>query len=98
MTPKHLQLVSILEGISFLLLLGVAMPLKYMFDNPVLVPYVGMAHGVLFIAFLVVLLVVCQRMGWSLLVFVVGLLAAILPFAPFLFERWIAKKVAAEAQ
>ena len=98
MTPKHLQLVSILEGISFLLLLGVAMPMKYMFDNPVLVPYVGMAHGVLFIAFLVVLLVVCQRMGWSLLVFVVGLLAAILPFAPFLFERWIAKKVAAEAQ
>lgn len=96
MTPTQLRLVSFLEGLSFLFLLGVAMPLKYMFDNPVLVPYAGMAHGVLFIAFVVVLLIVCQRQGWSLMVFVFGLVAAFLPFMPFVFERYIAKKVASE--
>lgn len=94
MTPTHLRLVSLLEGLSFLFLLGIAMPLKYAFDNPVLVPFAGMAHGVLFIAFVVVLLVVCQRQGWSLLVFVAGLIASLLPFMPFVFERWVAKKVA----
>lgn len=96
MTPTHLRLVSFLEGLSFVFLLGVAMPLKYLFDMPALVPFAGMAHGVLFIAFIVVLLIVCQRQGWSLLVFVVGLIAAFLPLMPFVFERWIAKKVADE--
>lgn len=89
MTPTHLRLISFLEGVSFLVLLGIAMPLKYMFDKPFLVPYAGMAHGVLFILFIVVLLVVCQLQKWSLKVFVIGLIASILPFAPFIFERYI---------
>lgn len=91
MTPQHLRLVSFLEGLSFLFLLGIAMPLKYYADNPILMPYAGMLHGVLFIAFIVVLLVVCQRQKWSITVFLLGLIAAFLPLAPFLFERYIAK-------
>lgn len=97
MTPTHLRLISFLEGLSFLFLLGIAMPLKYKFNNPVLIPYAGMTHGVLFIAFVVVLLVVCQRQKWSLTVFVFGLVAGFLPFMPFVFERYIAKKVDNEA-
>lgn len=89
MTPTHLRLISFLEGLSFLLLLGVAMPLKYWFDKPFLVPYAGMFHGVMFVVFIVLLLVVCQIKGWSLSVFVIGLVVAILPFAPFWFERYI---------
>lgn len=91
MTPTHLRVISFLEGLSFIILLGIAMPLKYMFDKPFLVPYAGMAHGVLFIAFIVVLLVVCQLQKWSLKVFAIGLIASVLPFAPFIFERYIHK-------
>lgn len=91
MTPTHLRIISYLEAISFIVLLGIAMPLKYMFDKPFLVPYAGITHGVLFIIFVVVLLVVCQLQKWSLKVFVIGLIASVLPFAPFFFERYIHK-------
>lgn len=61
MNIKTLRLVGLIEGISFLLLLFIAMPVKYMMDNPVLVKYIGMGHGVLFILFLVVLFAVCEK-------------------------------------
>lgn len=61
MNIKTLRLVGLLEGISFLLLLFIAMPVKYMMDNPILVKYIGMGHGVLFVLFLVVLFAVCEN-------------------------------------
>ena len=91
MNIKTLRLVGLLEGISFLLLLFIAMPMKYMFDNPILVKYVGMGHGVLFIAFLVVLFVVCEKQKWSLKMFILGLIASILPFGPFVFDAKLKK-------
>lgn len=87
MNVKMLRIVGVIEGISFLLLLGVAMPMKYVWDNPIWVKYLGMAHGVLFLLFLALLFIVCHRMKWSLSVFVMGLIAAVLPFAPFLFDQ-----------
>lgn len=86
MNIKTLRLVGLIEGISFLLLLFIAMPVKYMMDNPVLVKYVGMGHGVLFILFLVVLFAVCEKQKWSLSIFIMGLIASILPFGPFIFD------------
>jgi integral membrane protein len=83
---KTLRLVGLLEGISFLLLLFIAMPVKYMLDNPVLVKYMGMGHGVLFILFLVVLFAVCEKQKWPLSMFILGLIASILPFGPFIFD------------
>ena len=91
MNIKTLRLVGLLEGISFLLLLFIAMPMKYIFDNPILVKYVGMGHGVLFIAFLVVLFVVCEKQKWSLKMFILGLIASILPFGPFVFDAKLKK-------
>ena len=91
MNIKTLRWVGFLEGISFLLLLFIAMPMKYMFDNPILVKYVGMGHGVLFIAFLVVLFVVCEKQKWSLEMFILGLIASILPFGPFVFDAKLKK-------
>lgn len=61
MNIKTLRLVGLLEGISFLLLLFIAMPVKYMMDNPILVKYIGMGHGILFVLFLVVLFAVCEN-------------------------------------
>lgn len=91
MNIKTLRWVGFLEGISFLLLLFIAMPMKYMFDNPILVKYVGMGHGVLFIAFLVVLFLVCEKQKWSLKMFILGLIASILPFGPFVFDAKLKK-------
>lgn len=91
MNIKTLRWVGFLEGISFLLLLFIAMPMKYMFDNPILVKYVGMGHGVLFIAFLVVLFVVCEKQKWSIKMFILGLIASILPFGPFVFDAKLKK-------
>ena len=91
MNIQTLRVVGFLEGISFLLLLFIAMPMKYIFDNPMLVKYVGMGHGVLFILFLIVLLVVCEKQKWSLKMFILGLIASILPFGPFVFDTKIKK-------
>mgnify|MGYP003422481995 CR=1 FL=1 len=87
MNIQTLRVVGLLEGLSFLLLLFIAMPMKYMFDNPVLVKYVGMGHGVLFILFLIVLFAVCEKQKWSITIFLMGLAASILPFGPFVFDR-----------
>lgn len=91
MNIQTLRVVGFLEGISFLLLLFVAMPMKYIFDNPILVKYVGIGHGVLFILFLIVLFVVCEKQKWSLKMFILGLIASILPFGPFVFDAKIKK-------
>ncbi|WP_180085758.1 MULTISPECIES: DUF3817 domain-containing protein [Acinetobacter] len=91
MNIKTLRLVGLFEGISFLLLLFIAMPVKYMMDNPILVKYVGMGHGVLFVLFLVVLFAVCEKQKWSLNMFLMGLIASILPFGPFLFDLKLKK-------
>lgn len=91
MNIKTLRIVGFLEGLSFLLLLFVAMPLKYIWDNPIWVKYVGMGHGILFIAFLAVLFIVCEKMKWSIKMFVLGLIASILPFGPFVFDHKLKK-------
>ena len=48
---QTLRILGNIEGISYLLLLGVAMPMKYYFEMPMAVKITGMAHGVLFVAY-----------------------------------------------
>ena len=87
MNIQTLRVVGLFEGISFLLLLFIAMPMKYMLDTPILVKYVGMGHGVLFMLFLIVLFTVCEKQKWSIYMFIMGLIASILPFGTFVFDR-----------
>lgn len=89
MNIKTLRWVGLLEGISFLLLLFIAMPMKYILGHPILVKYVGMGHGILFIAFLAVLFIVCEKQKWPIQIFILGLIASILPFGPFVFDKKI---------
>lgn len=91
MNIKSLRIIGFLEGMSFLLLLFIAMPMKYIWGNPIMVKYVGMGHGVLFIAFLLVLMVVVQKMKWSNRIFFLGFIASILPFGPFVFDHQLKK-------
>ena len=98
MNIKNIRIVGLLEGLSFLLLLFIAMPVKYMLGNPILVKYVGMGHGVLFVAFLAVLFIVCEKQKWSIKMFILGLVASILPFGPFVFDKKLKKLEQPESQ
>ncbi|MBP6783530.1 MAG: DUF3817 domain-containing protein [Verrucomicrobiales bacterium] len=82
----RLRLASILDGISYLILLGIAMPLKYLAGEPLAVRIVGMAHGVLFLALCLCLLEVLFRKKLSFKWCVIVFLCALFPFAPFVLE------------
>lgn len=79
--------VAFVEGLSYLALLFVAMPLKYYADMPIAVRVVGMAHGVLFIAYcvLVALLLACG--AFSFMRSAYALLMSIVPFGTFVLDR-----------
>ena len=62
---KVFKYVSILEGLSFLLLLFIAMPLKYIWSMPQMVQQVGMAHGVLFIAYVIGAIWLFRPLNWN---------------------------------
>jgi integral membrane protein len=74
---------AFIEGISYLSLLFIAMPLKYIYDYPIAVKVVGMAHGILFILFIFLLLSTVQKYRFSTLFTVVLLVASLLPFGTF---------------
>ena len=95
-TPlARLRLVGLLEGISFLALLLIAMPLKYAAGQPLAVRYVGMAHGILFLLYLLALVPVALDFRWSWKTCALAVLASILPAGPFVFDARILKPLAA---
>lgn len=94
-TPlSRLRLVGLLEGASFLLLLGVAMPLKYLADQPLAVRYVGMAHGILWIAYLLAIVPVALDHRWSFKTVALAVIASVLPAGPFVFDAKVLKPLA----
>ena len=89
----RLRCVGFLEGVSFLVLLGVAMPLKYFADMPMAVRVVGMAHGVLFLAYIAALLQAHLEYDWPLRRSAIVFVAALLPFGPFVVDRKILREI-----
>lgn len=89
--------VAIAEGISYLLLLFIAMPLKYFADMPLAVKYTGWAHGVLFVLYIGVFLLAWRKAKWKFGVATVIGGAALLPFAPFYVENRYIKGTATNA-
>ncbi len=75
------------EGISLLILLFIAMPLKYIWDNPSWVKVVGMIHGVLFVAYVAWAIWVYLELKWSLKRLTFVILASIIPFGTFYVEK-----------
>ncbi len=80
-------MIAILEGISFLVLLGIAMPLKYWADTPGPVRFVGMAHGVLFILYVLLLIQATFLYKWSLWKAVLGFILSLVPFGTFYADK-----------
>jgi integral membrane protein len=78
------------EGYSYLLLLGVAMPLKYAFDMPEWVRVVGMLHGVLFIAFMVLLAAMFFKVKMPFKNAAASFLLSLVPFGTFYLKHQVA--------
>jgi integral membrane protein len=87
------RIISALEGISTLVLFGVAMPLKYAYSVPMAVSIVGPIHGALFIMMLILLALVTKHYHLSLKVWIWGFLAALVPIGPFIFDRYLCRRV-----
>jgi integral membrane protein len=94
---KTLTIIGYLEGTSFLLLLGIAMPLKYMMGIPEGVKYIGMAHGVLFIAYILILMGAANKIKMPIWAMPAGVLGSFLPFGPFIFDHLLKKSLNKEA-
>ncbi|EMA6343351.1 DUF3817 domain-containing protein [Bacillus cytotoxicus] len=82
----RLRAIGFVEGISFLLLLFVAMPLKYFAGFAAAVKITGMAHGVLFILFIFAVIQVTIANRKSILWVLGALLASIIPFGTFVLD------------
>ena len=90
---RQLRLVALLEGSSFLILLFVAMPLKYLAGMPLAVRIVGSIHGALFIAFVVALYRAATARDWARRRSVTAFVASILPFGTFVFDASLRREV-----
>lgn len=83
---KSFRITAILEGISYLLLFFVGMPLKYLLDHTQTNMAVGYAHGLLFILYVILAVAVCYDRAWGLKRFAILFVAALLPFGTFYAE------------
>lgn len=81
--------IAIAEGLSYILLVFVAMPLKYWAGMPLAVKYTGWAHGILFISYFALLIMAWQEYKWNFKKVTLIGLASLVPFAPF----WVDKKL-----
>jgi integral membrane protein len=88
----RLRIIAFLEGVSYLVLLGIAMPLKYMAGIPQAVRVVGMAHGVLFVLFVLLLIQVATEKSWSFKKSALSFISSLVPFGTFYADaRWFRK-------
>jgi integral membrane protein len=85
---KAFLIVGKLEGYSYLLLLGIAMPLKYVFEIPEAVRIIGMLHGLLFVAFMFLILNLIQSKLLSFKNGVIAFLLSLIPFGTFYLGRF----------
>jgi len=88
----HLRWIGFLEGLSYILLLGICMPLKYIYQIPEPTKVVGMAHGVLFVAYCLLVLIVAQKHQWKHVETFWALVASLLPFGTFVAEWKLFRK------
>lgn len=84
---KTFRYTAILEGISYLSLFAISMPLKYLAGLGEPNKYIGYAHGFLFIAYIILAVVLTQSQKWGLKRLIVLFVASLLPFATFYIDK-----------
>ncbi len=81
------RVVSFLEGTSYLLLLFIAVPVKYWMNDPQYVKLLGMPHGLLFVGYIVLAFLLKSELNWSIKKLGVVLIASILPLGTFYVDK-----------
>ncbi len=95
-TLKNFRLLAMIEGISLLTLLFIAMPLKYYADITQIVPIIGMIHGLLFMAFMVSSLNISHKLNWPIFFWLLVFISSIVPAGTFLMDLKLKKIVVEE--
>lgn len=90
----RLRLNGFVVGVSLLVLIFIAMPIKYIGGNPYPVKMVSWIHGILLIQFLYQAYIVKEEQDWSFTFVLNSFLASILPFGTFIFDKWLKKQSA----
>jgi integral membrane protein len=88
----NLRLIGFIEGVSFLVLLLVAMPLKYYLGLPLMVKITGWIHGVLFMLYILAVLMAIKPMKWNLFWVLVALAASLIPIGTFVLDRSLKRR------
>ena len=88
------RMIGIAEGISFLVLLLIAMPLKYFFNFPEAVKVMGWIHGALFVTFIYFAFEVMGALNKNFIWFLKAFAAAFIPLGTFIFDRQLKKEEA----
>lgn len=79
--------ISILEGLSLLILLFIAMPIKYILGDPEYVKHVGMAHGLLFVAYVLFAIMTKFELDWKPKTLLIVFVASVIPFGTFYVDK-----------
>lgn len=91
---KIFKYTALLEGISLLVLLFFAMPMKYIANDPFYVKHIGMAHGLLFLAYIVFATVIKFENKWNIKKYMIICIASVIPFGTFYVEKkYLTKEV-----
>ncbi len=85
------KIISILEGVSYILLLFIATPIKYMYNEPSYVKMLGMPHGILFVLYIILAIMLKQELKWENKEFGKVCLLAVLPFGTFFVGKHLKK-------
>ena len=88
--PKLLpvfRITALLEGVSYLLLLFIATPIKYLYEDPQYVKMLGMPHGILFMAYVVLAILISANMKWTTKTLWIVLIASVIPFGTFYIDK-----------
>lgn len=84
---KTFKIIAFLEGLSYILLLFVAVPLKYFANQEIFVKSLGMPHGILFIVYIILALLIKDEMKWDIKTLAIVLVCSLLPFGTFWVDR-----------
>lgn len=95
---RALRTFGFIEGVSFLVLMGIAMPLKYAAGWPHAVVWVGWAHGLLFMIFNGLALVASHRMGWPLRTLLLLWGSSVVPFGTFVADKRLLREPVSPAR
>ena len=81
------RILAFLEGVSYILLLFIATPIKYFADDPQYVKLLGMPHGVLFMGYVAMALFISKDMKWSSKTLWTVIIAGVIPFGTFYIDK-----------